>query len=138
MLAFGSVFFVKQKTAYEMRISDWSSDVCSSDLVRGNGCLDPFRDPHPLGRRIQPDRAARDRVNRGHHLSRAWHVGLARAVQIGDVVALPAAVRAMNQPDHRLIDAVILADRQSTRLNSSPLCASRIPSSSLNNYFSSF
>src|SRR3546814_6052826 len=28
-----SVFFFKQKTAYEMRISDWSSDVCSSDLV---------------------------------------------------------------------------------------------------------
>src|SRR3546814_1246777 len=27
-------FFVKQKTAYEMRISDWSSDVCSSDLHR--------------------------------------------------------------------------------------------------------
>src|SRR3546814_2174441 len=33
-------FFFKQKTAYEMRISDWSSDVCSSDLyqrVRGGG-----------------------------------------------------------------------------------------------------
>src|SRR3546814_4619812 len=28
-----SVFFFKQKTAYEMRIGDWSSDVCSSDLV---------------------------------------------------------------------------------------------------------
>src|SRR3546814_3103098 len=28
-----SVFFFKQKTAYEMRISDWSSDVCSSDLI---------------------------------------------------------------------------------------------------------
>src|SRR3546814_9240339 len=27
-------FFFKQKTAYEMRISDWSSDVCSSDLQR--------------------------------------------------------------------------------------------------------
>src|SRR3546814_19002319 len=27
-------FFFKQKTAYEMRISDWSSDVCSSDLIR--------------------------------------------------------------------------------------------------------
>src|SRR3546814_4077214 len=26
-------FFFKQKTAYEMRISDWSSDVCSSDLM---------------------------------------------------------------------------------------------------------
>src|SRR3546814_16200141 len=35
-------FFFKQKTAYEMRISDWSSDVCSSDLVvkaaRDNNC----------------------------------------------------------------------------------------------------
>src|SRR3546814_7097801 len=29
------VFFFKQKTAYEMRISDWSSDVCSSDLYDG-------------------------------------------------------------------------------------------------------
>src|SRR3546814_11746318 len=29
------VFFFKQKTAYEMRISDWSSDVCSSDLASG-------------------------------------------------------------------------------------------------------
>src|SRR3546814_7594153 len=28
----GFIFFFKQKTAYEMRISDWSSDVCSSDL----------------------------------------------------------------------------------------------------------
>src|SRR3546814_8928096 len=28
-------FFFKQKTAYEMRISDWSSDVCSSDLLGG-------------------------------------------------------------------------------------------------------
>src|SRR3546814_4284602 len=27
-------FFFKQKTAYEMRISDWSSDVCSSDLLQ--------------------------------------------------------------------------------------------------------
>src|SRR3546814_2977596 len=30
-----SFFFFKQKTAYEMRISDWSSDVCSSDLRQG-------------------------------------------------------------------------------------------------------
>src|SRR3546814_2460310 len=29
------IFFFKQKTAYEMRISDWSSDVCSSDLIEG-------------------------------------------------------------------------------------------------------
>src|SRR3546814_9841618 len=37
-------FFFKQKTAYEMRISDWSSDVCSSDLrVREQGVLDLSR-----------------------------------------------------------------------------------------------
>src|SRR3546814_5887231 len=31
------LFFFKQKTAYEMRISDWSSDVCSSDLYAKTG-----------------------------------------------------------------------------------------------------
>src|SRR3546814_6341774 len=30
------LFFFKQKTAYEMRISDWSSDVCASDLEKGD------------------------------------------------------------------------------------------------------
>src|SRR3546814_5028316 len=34
------LFFFKQKTAYEMRISDWSSDVCSSDLVPDRLCRD--------------------------------------------------------------------------------------------------
>src|SRR3546814_14182531 len=34
------VFFFKQKTAYEMRISDWSSDVCSSDLRFGKDGYD--------------------------------------------------------------------------------------------------
>src|SRR3546814_3396221 len=32
LVVFLCIFFFKQKTAYEMRISDWSSDVCSSDL----------------------------------------------------------------------------------------------------------
>src|SRR3546814_4010246 len=36
MMIWVSFFFFKQKTAYEMRISDWSSDVCSSDLC-GHG-----------------------------------------------------------------------------------------------------
>src|SRR3546814_9030164 len=35
-------FFFKQKTAYEMRISDWSSDVCSSDLARTAPPTDVF------------------------------------------------------------------------------------------------
>src|SRR3546814_8210634 len=34
MKFFYLLFFFKQKTAYEMRISDWSSDVCSSDLIK--------------------------------------------------------------------------------------------------------
>src|SRR3546814_2451164 len=34
------VFFFKQKSAYEVRISDWSSDVCSSDLADGEGGLE--------------------------------------------------------------------------------------------------
>src|SRR3546814_9974192 len=38
------VFFFKQKTAYEMHISDWSSDVCSSDLLGATGWRAP--DPH--------------------------------------------------------------------------------------------
>src|SRR3546814_1628008 len=33
MLIWLDLFFFKQKTAYELRISDWSSDVCSSDLA---------------------------------------------------------------------------------------------------------
>src|SRR3546814_10574404 len=36
---FSIFFFFKQKTAYEMRISDWSSDVCSSDLNAPTGRL---------------------------------------------------------------------------------------------------
>src|SRR3546814_3980180 len=35
-------FFFKQKTAYECRISDWSSDVCSSDLLVGIGASIAF------------------------------------------------------------------------------------------------
>src|SRR3546814_5480641 len=40
VLFFFFFFFFKQKTAYEMRISDWSSDVCSSDLAQPVRTLD--------------------------------------------------------------------------------------------------
>src|SRR3546814_7681348 len=47
-------FFFKQKTAYEMRISDWSSDVCSSDLDRDvAGLLQ--RLGRIIARRTRPD-----------------------------------------------------------------------------------
>src|SRR3546814_7121450 len=41
------VFFFKQKTAYEMRISDWSSDVCSSDLSKGTREAEAHFGSHP-------------------------------------------------------------------------------------------
>src|SRR3546814_1609903 len=52
-------FFFKQKTAYEMRISDWSSDVCSSDLRPRRGVAGD-----PRGRRITPH---------DHHAARENH-----------------------------------------------------------------
>src|SRR3546814_10728688 len=51
-------FFFKQKTAYEMRISDWSSDVCSSDLkVAADHPRDSHRDRLPQHRRAALDAA---------------------------------------------------------------------------------
>src|SRR3546814_19218783 len=51
---FGFFFFFKQKTAYEMRISDWSSDVCSSDLMK-NTCALPssVARPGPTSRMLR-------------------------------------------------------------------------------------
>src|SRR3546814_6578063 len=43
-------FFFKQKTAYEMRISDWSSDVCSSDLDGAGGQQAPQDAPRNVQR----------------------------------------------------------------------------------------
>src|SRR3546814_1755938 len=40
------LFVFKQKTAYEMRTSDWSSDVCSSDLTRQRFITNPFTGLH--------------------------------------------------------------------------------------------
>src|SRR3546814_6085311 len=45
-LTFVCFFFFKQKTAYEMRISDWSSDVCSSDLLLRAVALDDAPPEH--------------------------------------------------------------------------------------------
>src|SRR3546814_7755451 len=68
--------FFKQKTAYEMRISDWSSDVCSSDLhdsmmiaevgdiekVRGSRMATPFAPPRP-GKRSEERRVGKECVS---------------------------------------------------------------------------
>src|SRR3546814_14636803 len=59
-------FFFKQKTAYEMRISDWSSDVCSSDLVEAGiaahlavgGHVDHHHAQRPVAAGLQGEHAA--------------------------------------------------------------------------------
>src|SRR3546814_1253886 len=53
------VFFFKQKTAYEMRISDWSLDVCSSDLTDRTDCGNG--DDHAA---LEPDRTRRPAPDR--------------------------------------------------------------------------
>src|SRR3546814_9271770 len=65
-------FFFKQKTAYEMRISDWSSDVCSSDL-RGLGFARRFAVA------VGADPGRLDRGGRGPFAQAARRSGRARA-----------------------------------------------------------
>src|SRR3546814_4884052 len=59
VLSIVSFFFFKQMTAYEVRISDWSSDVCSSDLTEARG-IPTDRRPRPVQ---APPRAGRIRVS---------------------------------------------------------------------------
>src|SRR3546814_4396714 len=66
-------FFFKQKTAYEMRISDWSSDVCSSDLHR-----QPGGQPAP-----EPRRSRRGAPDPWWVAAGAFVGALALTVQIG-------------------------------------------------------
>src|SRR3546814_10835383 len=56
------VFFFKQKTAYEVRISDWSSDVCSSDLrVVGYGAWTVSQAAPPPKPDVKSDPASADK-----------------------------------------------------------------------------
>src|SRR3546814_3654737 len=106
------VFFFKQKTAYEMRISDWSSDVCSSDLV-GIAALQArvdqrVGDPlHAVNIDTIADIAAAAAIAQLRHqidtLAR-----IAGGVRVGDVVAGRVECGLVGQQD-----------RKSTRLNSS-------------------
>src|SRR3546814_11791928 len=95
-------FFFKQKTAYEMRISDWSSDVCSSDLdlqrsrdlvaVRHPGLdrADPARHPAAVLRAAHP----RASTIRGRHAVNAHSARISRHAAADQVAVMRApAVR---------------------------------------------
>src|SRR3546814_9717689 len=77
------LFFVKHKTAYDMRISDWSSDVCSSDLSLFDVMKEEIEEGRELFRsRVTPDifeqniydRALVDVLvkSKGHVKSKIW------------------------------------------------------------------
>src|SRR3546814_8995767 len=78
-------FFFKQKTAYEMRISDWSSDVCSSDLAQRNNAFCP---------RKHRDHAWKDDIQRRadeRYRQAASRSALARAVDGGNAYERPCS-----------------------------------------------
>src|SRR3546814_5399604 len=112
------IFFFKQKTAYEMRISDWSSDVCSSDLMRGGKSGDRRHHRHHLAQRqhgFDAFAGDHDRTSTPEPdpvSEQMTH----RAARIGDrrlVAAVECQPCAVNPGDGTT------PDRKSTRLNSS-------------------
>src|SRR3546814_243147 len=81
-------FFFKQKTAYEMRISDWSSDVCSSDLLsRGSRQRDRRRQ---RGNHARPCGSAIVRRKEMNEMTRSWPAEA--ETLLDDLVALRRAI----------------------------------------------
>src|SRR3546814_11277221 len=62
-------FFFKQKTAYEMRISDWSSDVCSSDLSKARRSIAPPRIGTEIAAAGEPSRISVRGLGPGNSLN---------------------------------------------------------------------
>src|SRR3546814_15112918 len=89
-------FFFKQKTAYEMRISDWSSDVCSSDLTalrqaQGERSLVRFKTRSQMTLRMPAEWAPHDAVWIGFpHLAEEWSCAIDEGRR--DVAAFANAV----------------------------------------------
>src|SRR3546814_9405107 len=104
-LVYSFVFF-KQKTAYGLRISDWSSDVCSSDLDPVFGGLALFVLAMGMGLPLLAFGAA---AGRGMPTSGPWMTGVQR---VFGFVFLALAVWMLS----RIVPG---PDRKSTRLNSS-------------------
>src|SRR3546814_8544019 len=100
------VFFFKQKTAYEMRISDWSSDVCSSDL--------PEEVKEERYQRIMEKTAAISAAKLAAKVGRTLPVIIDEVGEADDDGSIGATGR--SQADAPEIDG---QDRKSTRLNSS-------------------
>src|SRR3546814_5274113 len=93
-------FFFKQKTEYEMRISDWSSDVCSSDLIKAAGAVAGIQIAH-AGRKASANRPweGDDHIPEGD--PRGWQPIAPSAIPFG--ANLPRRPRAMTKEDIRRV-----------------------------------
>src|SRR3546814_4156236 len=109
--------FFKQKTAYEMRISDWSSDVCSSDLVRvGFEILKGLGIRHRGVRIVSCPSCARQ----GFNVIKTVEALEARLAHISTPLSLSVLGCVVNGPgEARRTRGSSRTDRKSTRLNSS-------------------
>src|SRR3546814_5162530 len=106
-------FFFKQKTAYEMRISDWSSDVCSSDLFFRRFIIMPFNVTIPKEKRDKylAKRIVKDELPGVFN----WILkGLSRLLEQQGFSKYDAGDKALAE-----YQKVSNKDRKSTRLNSS-------------------
>src|SRR3546814_6283801 len=105
-------FFFKQKTAYEMRISDWSSDVCSSDLWFANAAYSERRNAR---------RQADDEAERADRLEEAVATRTAELSDAYERLKKETAERAAAEENLRQMQKMdaVGQDRKSTRLNSS-------------------
>src|SRR3546814_7070702 len=121
-------FFFKQKTAYEMRISDWSSDVCSSDLLlpRSELAMDEEGDPRAeLVRRLQEYERFKQAAEDLDTLPRQGRDTSPAGAFVPDRAAVrlppPVDLREMLLALHDVLKraALYTQDRKSTRLNSS-------------------
>src|SRR3546814_5529008 len=91
--------FFKQKTAYEMRISDWSSDVCSSDLLGARLQVGGLLDEEGCGRGLGFEREAAIRIDGNdrrdrHALFKILRLRVERLAELHDVDAALAQRRA--------------------------------------------
>src|SRR3546814_6478816 len=98
------IFFFKQKTAYEMRISDWSSDVCSSDLVAGEQVLKLAVQRRRVGHGAVDMGLAQDLAPhlhaRGMDIFVAhWSLSCCLTVTVGPAAARAAAAFPQRSPD---------------------------------------